>query len=370
MDILIIKMSALGDVVHALPVVPTIRRAYPGARIHWLVEEMAEPVVRCLPGVDEVHVSRRRIWVKDSKNPSRWPKVIGEIGAFVKQLRQQRYDLAIDLQGLLKSGIWLSLVSAKRKLGYDGTREWSYLFLNEKIPPGSPDIHAVDRYLLLLKAAGFPTCEVDFGISVRPEARTRLRTLLRTKGWKNSNAYAVLVPTARWKTKEWDGTSFAALADMVRGELGLQVAVAGVAQDRPAVEQITQRMKQPAVNLAGETDLLTLMALLENARVVISTDSGPMHLAVALRTPVVAIFGPTAPWRTGPYGQGHRVIRSSVSCSPCFKRHCSHMSCMERITPSEVIEAVRAVIVEGARSKVHDPECQVLGYETTAGLEI
>jgi heptosyltransferase-1 len=340
MLILVVKMSALGDVVHALPVIPTLKRAYPNAQIHWVVEEMAEPIVRSHSGVDRVLVSRRAQWSKDIKNPYRWPKILKEMSQFVKQLRQQSYDVAIDLQGLLKSGIWLSLVPAKRKVGYNGTREGSYVFLNERIPPVSPDLHAVQRYLYLVHALGAHVREVNFGLTVQPEARTRLGTLLAQKGWMDQKPYAVLVPKARWETKEWGEDGFAVLADMLVDRLGLRVAVTGIDREATAVVGITRKMIHPALNLTGETDLPMLMALLQGARVVIATDSGPMHIAAAMGTPVVAVFGPTAPWRTGPYGEGHRVVKSAVSCSPCFKRKCDHKTCMRMIGPAEVLDAV------------------------------
>jgi heptosyltransferase-1 len=128
------------------------------------------------------------------------------------------------------------------------------------------------------------------------------------------------------------------------------VAVSGALQDRSLAEMILERMRYPALNLAGRTDLGTLIALMAGAAVVISTDSGPMHLAAALGTPVVALFGPTAPWRTGPYGKGHKVLRAAVSCSPCFLRRCHTRRCMRQIGPEQVLEAVREVLEEKAQA--------------------
>jgi lipopolysaccharide heptosyltransferase I len=364
MRILVVKLSALGDVIHALPVVTTLKGAYPTSRIDWLVEEMAEPIVRCHPEVDGVLVSRRGGWLADLKKPPRWPVVCRELNDLIRQLRRQKYDLAIDLQGLLKSGIWMSLAPARRKLGYDGTREGSYLFLNDRIPPVSPDLHAVDRYLALVKAVGANASKVDFGLSVLPEARESLRNLIKSSPWDESKPYAVLVPTARWETKEWGAASFASLADRLFDEFGLQSAITGVHEDAPTVEEIMKRMRRQAVNLAGKTDLHTLMALMEGARVVISTDSGPMHLAAAIGTPVVGVFGPTAPWRTGPYGKGHRAIRSSITCSPCFQRQCSHKTCMARVRHQEVLAAVHEVLVQDEPFGIQKEACRFVTRKT------
>jgi 3-deoxy-D-manno-octulosonic-acid transferase/heptosyltransferase-1 len=343
-EILVVKMSALGDVIQALPVIPALKATFPGARIHWLVEEAAEPIVRLHPSVDRVLVSRRRRWGKDWRHPDRWSQVIEEVLGLVRQLRRPRYDLAIDFQGLMKSGVWMHFAEASRKVGFDGVREWGHIFLTERVSPLHPDLHAVERYLHLVAWIGGEIEGVDFGICPPPDARRRLRKVLQRNGWGGDAPYAVIVPTARWRTKRWEETSFAEVADRLAQDLDLRVAVTGVRQDRSIARGILRRMRHPAVDLAGETDVVTLMALLEGARVVVSVDSGPMHLAAALGTPVVALFGPTAPWRTGPYGRGHRVIRSPSSCSPCFRRLCSRRTCMDRIRPREVVEAVAEVV--------------------------
>lgn len=348
MEILIIKMSSLGDVIQTLPVIQALKAAFPDSRIHWLVEEAAEPIVRLHPGVDRVLVSRRRGWGEDWRFPARWPRAIEEVLGLVRELRRLRYDVAIDFQGLLKSGIWMQLTQASRKVGFDGTREWSHLFLTERASPVHPDLHAVERYLHLAEAVGGGAFEVDFGISLPADAHERLRTVLEGAGGKGDVPYAVIAPAARWETKHWGEAPFAELADRLMEDLNLQVAITGVWEDRHKVERIRQRMRHPAMDLAGKTDSHVLMALLQGARVVVSVDSGPMHLAAALGRPVVALFGPTAPWRTGPYGRGHRVIRPTVSCSPCFRRRCPRRVCMEQIRPSEVMEAVIEVVNRGA----------------------
>jgi lipopolysaccharide heptosyltransferase II len=266
-------------------------------------------------------------------------------------LRATQYDIAIDLQGLLKSGVWMGLAPARRKVGFNGTREGSHLFLTERVPIGCRDMHAVERYLSLVEAIGAIPSRVDFGLSVSEVARSRLRGMLRKEGWGPGTPYAVLVPGARWETKRWGAASFARMADRLQGTLGLHVAITGVPADRPLAAGILARMREPVLDLTGRTDLPALMALLAEAKVVVSTDSGPMHLAAALGRPAVCLFGPTAPWRTGPYGKGHRVIRAAVSCSPCFRRRCSHSICMGRIRPEEVEEAVMDVVKAKAKAE-------------------
>ncbi len=350
MEILVVKMSALGDVIQALPVIPALKQAFPEARLHWLVEEEAEPILRSHSGVDRVLVSRRRGWARELRNPSQWASALRGVGELVSQLRGIRYDIAVDLQGLLKSGLWMGLAPARRKVGFNGTREGSHLFLTERVPVAYPDMHAVERYLSLVEAIGGVTNRVDFGLIPSEEARGRLRGLLQEAGWEPGTPYVVLVPGARWATKRWGEVSFAQVADGLHRTLGLRVAITGVSADRPLARRILQGMREQALDLTGRTDLPALMALLAGAKAVVSTDSGPMHLAAALGTPAVCLFGPTAPWRTGPYGRGHRVIRAAVSCSPCFRRQCPHPICMDRIRPEEVEEAVGEVVKAEPRS--------------------
>jgi len=349
-DILIIKMSALGDVIQALPVIRALKEGFPGARIDWLVEDAAAPIVRSHPGVDRVVVWRRAAWRGAWRNPTRCPEALAGIRRTAAELLRRRYDIAIDLQGLLKSGIWMGLARAERKVGYEAAREGSRLFLTERIQDGDPDLHAVERYLLLAEGIGARAIAPEFGLRPSREGREALRGLLGQQGWDPGAPYAVLVPAARWKTKQWGVAAFARTADGLVAEFGFHVAVSGALQDRSLAEMILERMRYPALNLAGRTDLGTLIALMAGAAVVISTDSGPMHLAAALGTPVVALFGPTAPWRTGPYGKGHKVLRAAVSCSPCFLRRCHTRRCMRQIGPEQVLEAVREVLEEKAQA--------------------
>jgi 3-deoxy-D-manno-octulosonic-acid transferase/heptosyltransferase-1 len=344
MEILVVKMSALGDVIHALPIIPALKSSFPDARIHWLVEESAAPLIRLHSGIDETYVFPRRRWAEHGRHPNKWGAVFGEIRDLIRELKGLQYDLAIDLQGLLKSGIWMQLVEATRKVGFNGSREGSRMFVTERICVPRDGIHAVERYLRMVEAIGADLSDVDFGLSPPGDARDRISEILDQAGESCPKSYAVIVPSARWETKEWSACRFAELADRLVEDLDLQIVMTGISGEHAKTENIMRMMKHQPIDLAGKTDVHALMALLEGARVVISVDSGPMHLAAALGTPVVALFGPTAPWRTGPYGRGHRIIRASVACSPCFRRECSSKVCMDRIDPMEVREAAGEVM--------------------------
>jgi lipopolysaccharide heptosyltransferase II len=193
---------------------------------------------------------------------------------------------------------------------------------------------------MLLEAIGIPTPRIEYRLPVTEAHRRQVDALLRQRGAGGKPHLAAVNPMAKWETKLWPAASFAAVADRLAEDRPVDLVFTGAAEDRPAVADIIGRMKQRAVNLAGDTSLMELAALYERASLVLSTDTGPMHLAAAVDTPVVALFGPTAPWRTGPFGSGHRVVRAGADCSPCFKRRCPEPACMRRIDPEQVLAAI------------------------------
>lgn len=346
MNILIVKLSAIGDVIHTLPALNAIRKAYPEARITWLVEEAAHGLVEGHPALDRVLVSKRKRWLKELSSPSRL-NAIKDIYKFIKELRDTRYDLILDFQALLKSGILIALARGKRKIGFGKGlehMEYSYLLLNERVPAVSMEYHALSRGLMLLDAVGIPTTEVEYKLPVSDRDRQKLDDLLQRHGVVNPGRFVVINPAAKWESKLWSNRKFAQLADRIIAQYDAEVVFTGSFEDRRTIHQIKADMGAPAVNLAGETTLKMLAALYAKAHVVVSTDTGPMHLAVAAGTPVVALFGPTAPWRTGPYGSGHQVVTAGKACGPCFKRHCQTCDCMAQISVDQVFDAVSKII--------------------------
>jgi 3-deoxy-D-manno-octulosonic-acid transferase/heptosyltransferase-1 len=156
---------------------------------------------------------------------------------------------------------------------------------------------------------------------------------------------------AKWKTKLWEPERFALLADRLQNDLSCDVIFTGSGHDRATIEGISRMMKKEPHNLAGRTSLKELAYLFTKSTVLVTTDTGPMHMAAAMGCPVVALFGPTAPWRTGPYGRGHRVVRAEVDCSPCFKKKCDQMTCMREIVVEDVFEAAKAIVLKDHHDK-------------------
>jgi heptosyltransferase I len=337
--ILIIKLSAIGDVVQTLPALEAIKRAIPDSTIDWVVEEAASGILEGHPLIDRLLISRRKNWIRKLGRPRTFREGCREIGVFLRELRSVRYDIAVDVQGLLKSGILIGLARSGRKIGFAGTRELSWLFLNERLPAYEPEKHAVERYLDVARHLGAvdpqPLCTL-------PIDRERRVVQERLAGAVTAGTTVVVInPMARWNTKLWQEEKFASLADRLIAERNATVIFTGGAADRKVIGRIQGMMQEQALDWSGDTTLKELAALAERADLFITTDTGPMHLAAAAGGRVVALFGPTAPWRTGPWGAGHAVVRTQIGCSPCFSRTCGiGVRCMTDITVDDVLKAV------------------------------
>ena len=342
MNILIIKLSAVGDVIHTLPSLAALRKLCPEANITWVVEDASADLISGHPYLDRVMVSHRKQWIRDLKK-GRITRPIREIRNFINDLRTQSYDLVIDFHGLMKSAVVVLLSSGKRKLGYDSMQELSGLFLNEKIPEDM-NKHAVDRYLDFLKYLGADVRQPEFLIPVGEENINRVDELLQRNYIDKKGRFVAVSPVALWDTKLWADEKFAALCDRIAEDLKVSIIFTGTERDKLA--HIQSLMKAPSVNLGGETTLRDLAYLYQRSALLITTDSGPMHLAAAMGTPVIALFGPTDPSRTGPYGKGHVVMRTDLSCSPCFLKKCDSMACMSGITIEEVFDAAKEKLSE------------------------
>jgi 3-deoxy-D-manno-octulosonic-acid transferase/heptosyltransferase-1 len=340
-NILIVKLSAIGDVIHTLPSLAALRRLYPEAHITWVVEEAASALVKNHPYLDAVLISQRKKWSKDLLH-GRIRSTLNEIRTFVKTLRQSNYDLVIDFHGLFKSSMIVFLSRGKRKIGYDSWQELSGLFLNEKIPEDM-NKHAVDRYLDFPRYLGAKVDRAEFTLPSNKEAEDKVLCLLHEYNLEDKK-FVAINPIALWETKLWSNEKFAYLADLINNKLQVKVVFTGSEQKQ--IEKITSLMTTECINLGGKTTLLDLAYLYKKARMVITTDSGPMHLAAAVETPVIALFGPTDPARTGSYGAGHTIIRTELPCSPCFLKKCSTKQCMKDISSQQVFAAVEKKLIK------------------------
>lgn len=342
MRILIIKLSSLGDVIHTLPALSALRRGYPRAHITWLVEPEAAELLVDHPALDRVLVLPKSKWRRDAASIRQWPALGRDLSRFVHDLRSCHYDVVLDFQGLLKSGALLRLARGKRKVGFAPGKERGDLFLNEKIPYPSERLHAVKRYLLLTQYLDCPEGKPQFVLTIRQTHRDRVAALRARHDLTPERALVVLHPGTRWESKLWKEENWAALGDRLQQDHQAQVVFTGSADDRALVERIRARMNTPGVTMVGELGLKELAFLQTQAEVVVTPDSGPMHLAAAVGTPVVALFGPTDPVLTGPFGNAQTVITKSLRCRPCLKRRCTTNECMHEISVQEVWEGIKA----------------------------
>ena len=341
MNILIVKLSAIGDVVHTLPSVAALRNLYPGAQITWVIEEASSGLIRNHPFIDRVLISRRKRWIQNLRKFRHVKDSLREIRSFLSELRDRRYDLVIDFHGLLKSSVIVLLSRGKRKLGYDSLQELSGLFVDERIFEDMTK-HAVDRYLDFVRYLGGDVDRAAFFIPAGTDTDARVTALLQKNGIDSGEPFVAVNPVAYWETKLWTNEGFARLCDRIVAELNVTVVFTGGKNDA-IVEDIRSTMTQPSVSLEGQTSLQDLACLYKRASLVVTTDSGPMHIAAAVDTPTVALFGPTDPSRTGPYGDGHCVVRKDMTCSPCFLKKCDSRRCMVEITVEEVFAAVKSL---------------------------
>ncbi|MBF0452094.1 MAG: lipopolysaccharide heptosyltransferase II [Candidatus Magnetomorum sp.] len=342
MNILVVKTSAIGDVTHTLPALNALRDYYPHAHISWLVEEAAKDVVQGHHALDLLLISRRKHWIKEIQSGDRF-KAIQEIIQFIQKLRMKKYDLIIDFQNLLKSSMFIALARAQKKAGYGvgmAHSEYSYIVLNHRVPAVSMDYHAVYRELMLLEKLGIPVQRIAFDLPVFDADRTVITDILYQEGVLNQTPIVAINPMAKWDTKLWDNSKFSIVADQCVS-WGFQVIFTGSPDDNSGVKDIQSQMKHPSINLCGKTTLKSLAALYQRSKLLITTDTGPMHIAAALGQPVVAIFGSTAPWRTGPFGNSHEVVRIDLPCSPCLKKNCSTHDCMKKISVDRVLASVQ-----------------------------
>ncbi|HYE18523.1 MAG TPA: glycosyltransferase family 9 protein [Tepidisphaeraceae bacterium] len=354
--ILIIKPSAIGDVVHTLPILNLVRTRWPDAHIAWLVTPGCAGMIDGHPQLDEIILF-------DRKRLAGWwrsPKTFAALSRFKRELRAKQFDLVLDLQGLFRSGWLARKTRAPVRVGFRNAREFAWAFYTHRVPIDTMEQHAVDRYLKLARYIGCEG-ETKFVFPHTDTDRATVRTMLADAVNADSSfsrwacparpeappsdrpsdspvalPYAILAPTTNWETKRWPSERFAALVPLLRDRFGLASVLIG----GPDVAGLSAQIPG-AINLGGKTSLRELCALIEGAQLVIANDSGPMHIAAAMNRPLVTVFGPTNPVRTGPYQRPGSVVRLALPCSPCYSRTCSHQSCLKWL-PEESVAAVAA----------------------------
>lgn len=339
--ILIIKPSALGDIVHSLPFLCAVKKQFPGAEIDWVVAHGLHTFLEGHPMINQLWVIQKDRW----KKLSRLPSTFAEIRELKNALKARNYDVAIDLSGLLRSGIITWFSKARIKLGFKAADEGSPLFYTHKIH-GSMNIHAIDRYLEIAKFMGCKINKIEYALPRYDPNPPILNEL--------PSEYVVMSPSAGKPANRWHAEKFGRVAS----KLSLPTIVIASNAETRIANLAVAHSDGKAISIAGRTGLKDLIALIAKATFFVCNDTGPMHIAAALNIPVFAIFGPANPIRTGPYGTFHTVIQKKMDCSPCYrKKPCTHFRwrCMNDLSVDDVLNAInkRFATDEGVYNRNH-----------------
>lgn len=366
MKILILKPTSLGDVIQALPVLRLLKLHWPRTQIYWWIDSALAPLLEDDPDLTGVVRFERKRWTR----PQHWPEMFRR----VHWLRRQNFDLVIDLQCLARSAIFAWLANGKQLIGLDEVREGARGFYDLAVPRQSFHTHAVDWYLSVLPHLGVPVHNHFEWLPPRPAVAADIRRKWpddekfeflaapeRSAGGRNPKSevptptggraqapqprWITLQPGARWQNKRWPVENFAALVrQLARNRPQTRFAILGNQSDRLLGEIISLAAPDRCLNLCGQTTLPEMVEWIRRSGLMITNDTGPMHAAAALCKPLVALFGPTEPRRTGPYGQLENVLRlEHLPCSPCMKPHCTYEKpdeCLRALSPAQVLARI------------------------------
>lgn len=330
--------------VHAFPAVAFIRSRLPDATITWLVNDTYAEIVDLCGDVDDIILFRRRQWGR----PSGWLPFL----KFGRDLRRRKFDLVVDFQGLLRSGFVSFLTAAPRRVGFAHAREGASFFYNHKVLIPANVQHAVEKNLFL--AASALDCDMPAGetpaANLRPshDGEKQAEILFRIHRIDQERPIVAVAPAARWPSKRFPTEFFARVIDRVAEKCPqAQFWILGSRDEREVGAAVVDQCHACVPEmLMGEPNLVTLVEMLRRSDVLLTNDTGPMHLAAAAGTPVVALFGPTSPELTGPYGKGHVVMHGKCDTGPCFRRMCLRKTAMKcgaaAVSETETADAVAA----------------------------
>jgi heptosyltransferase I len=332
--VLLLRLSAIGDVVIATPVIRALRQAYPAAHLAWLVEEKAADIVRGNPELDEVIVWPRAAWGGEASSIAGRTRLLQRNAGFVTSLRQRRFDVAIDFQGLLRSALLARASGARWRIASEGSREGSHLFYNRRVARGE-ETSSRQRCLDLLSPLGIVSRDRQMHVWYSDDdARTAASILERCGG--REGKVVCLCPATTWRHKHWREERWAPLADRLATELNLRPVFMGARADRPLIERIRAQMQVPSWSAAGETSLKHAAALLAQSELVIAVDTALMHIGVAVGTTTIGLCGPSY-WPGFQDYDNFRMVRKPYACSPCLRHPtCQQDDCMTDIAVEDV----------------------------------
>jgi 3-deoxy-D-manno-octulosonic-acid transferase len=338
-EFLIIRLSAIGDVLHCTPVARELKKARPDCLITWLAGEFTAELLAANPYIDEVLV-----WPKE-----RWEKAMragnfGEAWQLWQKVRQmmsgRSFAAVLDIHGLFFSGAIARMPKATERIGMKQARELNPWFMSKTIAGPTHCRHLIFRYLSVLKGLGIDSDNFQMDLFLPERAKTFAANFLQNSGLNGRLPILAVVPGTTWEGKNWPPEYFAQIITSLAGRC--QVVLCGGPGERKLADEIMRQVKLPVADAVGKTSLLELGAILARSALVLTGDTGPLHMAVALNIPTVSLFGASDPLVYGPLEEKHIVLKASAECAPCNKRKCPRgsITCMPGIKPDTVLRAI------------------------------
>lgn len=335
-NVLAIKLRYLGDVLLATPALRALKAAYPTARLSVLVNRGTDAVLRGNEDVDEIiPLDRGSIY---------------EQTRFVWQMRRRRFDTVVDLTDGDRAAILTWITGARVRIGFNAEERWTGRCYTAVVRPEA-GAHRIERDLAALVPLGAAAQSAVPRLRLTPEDDAKADRLAGQLGLARDRSWVVIQPGARYWFKAWPPERFAELADRLNGRFGCQILVGGSPEEEPLARSVVRQAKSPLLTIAGRTDVRTLAALLKQAALFVGNDTGAMHIAAAVGTPLVALFGPSNPKEWGPRGGPSEVIYKGLDCRICFHPTCrrGEENCMKLITVDEVMEACQRLFRAGEK---------------------
>jgi len=336
-NFLIIRLSSLGDVIHTLPAFSALRKKYPEAKIFWIVEENGKEILDLVQGLDRIVPVTLKRWKLGSGRFWR------DFTRLKKEIRNKN-QVAIDFQGLVKSGFMAYISGASRRIGFHrkNLRErQASIFYTENLAEVSENDHVISKNLKLLSLLGIEEAGYEFPLRLPEKSSQNVQRILEKLGYESQKKLVVLNVGAAWETKRWYVDRWIQLVKKIGNDRIFPVLLWGSGVEQELAERVSQAAGIP---LVPSLSLKEVMALIQMASVLVSGDTFALQAACALGRPVVGLFGPTNPNRNGPFGERDRVIFHELECSHCYKRVCSRLECLDRITPEEVAAKCREIL--------------------------
>ena len=332
--ILIVNVNWVGDVIFSTPFIRAVRQAHPDGHIACLLHPRCREVLEGSPRIDE-------IIIYDEEGVHR--SLAGK-ARLILELRRRRFDTAFLLHRSFTKALIVYLAGIGKRVGY-ATKKREVL-LTDIVEEPFDALHKVEYFLNIAKTAGIDTSNMHYEFFVSEADRDYAKGLLAENGVRNEDVLVAINPGGNWDPKRWPRENFSSLADRLMSDYGVKVMITGARKDVGLAEEIKGQMKNAPIVTCGKTTLKQLAALFERSRLVISNDTGPMHIACAVGASVIALFGPTASWITGPFGKGEgRVISKAEGCEvPCYNLNCADYKCMNAISVEDVLREADKVL--------------------------